>query len=87
MSTLIHAADIGNGGTAFDTYLMWSALVMQEFNYQLVCEEKRGFSPTTMFRYKGEVPFYKGQIFFLGRVIREVRVSIIEKHFAEVSRD
>ena len=81
MSTLIHAADIGNGATQFDTYLMWSALVMQEFNYQHVCEENRGFSPTTMFRYKGEVPFYKGQVFFLGRVTREIRVSLVTNDF------
>ena len=30
-------------------------LVIQEFNYQVICEEKNNLKPTEMFRYKGEV--------------------------------
>ena len=67
MGCLIHASDIGNGSLDFDTYISWSSLVIQEFNYQVICEEKNNLKPTEMFRYKGEKSFYKGQIFFLSK--------------------
>lgn len=67
MGCLVHASDIGNGVTTFNTYISWSALVIQEFNYQVVVEERNQLKPTEMFRYKGEKAFYKGQIFFLSK--------------------
>ena len=67
MGCLIHASDIGNGALEFDTYISWSSLVIQEFNYQVICQENRNLEPTEMFRYKGESSFYKGQIFFLSK--------------------
>ena len=67
MGCLVHASDIGNGALEFETYISWSTLVIQEFNYQVCCEEKRSLKATDMFRYKGQKPFYKGQIFFLSR--------------------
>ena len=62
----MHAADIANGALAYKTYLKWSALLMQEFNHQVHCEEKRALPATEFLRYKGLTGFYKGQIFFLG---------------------
>lgn len=67
MGCLVHASDISNGTLDFKTYQKWGTLVTQEFNYQVVCEERNGLPPTEMFRYKGEIPFYKGQIFFLSK--------------------
>lgn len=85
MSTLIHAADIGNGATNFETYMMWSALVMQEFNYQFEREQNRNFPSTKMFQYKGEMQFFKGQINFLGIiVIRTFRVSSNGKNLFQI---
>ena len=67
MGTLIHASDIGNGTTKYDTYISWACLVNQEFNYQVIREEQLGLKPTEMFRYKGKESFFKGQMFFLGK--------------------
>lgn len=65
---MIHASDIGNGAMAFDTYIGWSTLLMQEFNHQVLCEEKNKLKPTGFMKYNGEQSFYKGQIFFLCKV-------------------
>lgn len=61
----MHAADIANGALTYKTYLKWSALLMQEFNHQVKCEEKNALPTTEFLRYKGLLSFYKGQIFFL----------------------
>jgi len=68
MGCLVHASDIGNGALEFDAYISWSALVIQEFNYQVICQENNNLETTEMFRYKGELPFFKGQIFFLSNI-------------------
>jgi hypothetical protein len=63
----MHAADIANGSMSYKTYIKWSALLMQEFDYQVKCEEKNSLKTTEFMRYKGLMSFYKGQIFFLSK--------------------
>lgn len=63
----MHASDIANGSMKYNTYIKWSALLIQEFNYQVLCEEKNSIATTEFLRYKGLVSFYKGQIFFLSK--------------------
>lgn len=65
MRTLMHAADIANGALTYKTYLKWSALLMQEFDHQVKCEQKNRLAPTEFLRYNGLMSFYKGQIYFL----------------------
>lgn len=64
----MHSADIANGTLSYNTYIKWCALLMQEFNHQVICEEKNQIPPTEFFRYKGIMSFYKGQIFYLSRL-------------------
>lgn len=68
LKTLIHASDIANGALKYKTYLKWSALLAQEFDHQVRCEEKNGFKATAYLRYSGLMSFYKGQVFFLGEL-------------------
>lgn len=65
MKFLIHASDLSNGVMAFPNYLRWSVLLMQEFNYQVECEQANNLTPTSFMKYSNKAAFYKGQIFFL----------------------
>ena len=64
----MHGSDIANGTMKYKTYIKWSALLMQEFDYQVFCEEKNSLPTTEFFRYKGLLSFYKGQLFFLSKI-------------------
>jgi hypothetical protein len=49
--------------------MVWAKLITMEFEDQTISETRAGIPVTQMFCYKNEFAFYKGQEFFVGKII------------------